>query len=262
MDERRVVVTGASSGIGRATAQLFAEHNWKVVGVARRADRLAELAAETGIDVFEADVTKQTDVDALADYLSKTGPVHTLVNVAGGAFGTGSVESSDPADWLKMFDVNVIGAKRMITALLPILRQAAMHGDEFGHGHADIVTLTSTAGHIAYEGGSGYNAAKFAAHGMVGALRLELAGEPIRVIEVAPGMVKTDEFALNRFAGETAKVEELYAGVEAPLLAADVALAIVHSVELPGHINLDLVTMRPVAQAAQHKLIRGALKVQ
>jgi NADP-dependent 3-hydroxy acid dehydrogenase YdfG len=96
----------------------------------------------------------------------------------------------------------------------------------------------------------------------MGALRLEMAGEPIRVIEVAPGMVKTDEFALNRFAGEVAKVEELYAGVEAPLLAADVAEAIVHSVELPGHVNLDLITMRPVAQAAQHKLIRGPLKVK
>jgi NADP-dependent 3-hydroxy acid dehydrogenase YdfG len=260
MDERRVVVTGASSGIGRATAQLFAEHGWKVVGVARRADRLAELSAQTNIDVFVADVTKQTDVDALTEYLAKTGPVHALINVAGGAFGVGTVESSDPADWLKMFDVNVIGAKRMITALLPLLRKTIINNG--AGGHADVVTLTSTAGHIAYEGGSGYNAAKFAAHGMVGALRLELAGEPIRVIEVAPGMVKTDEFALNRFAGETAKVEELYAGVEAPLLAADVAEAIVHSVELPGHINLDLITMRPVAQAAQHKLIRGPLKAQ
>jgi NADP-dependent 3-hydroxy acid dehydrogenase YdfG len=260
MDERRVIVTGASSGIGRATAQLFAEHGWKVVGVARRADRLAELSAQTNIDVFVADVTKQTDVDALAEYLAKTGAVHALINVAGGAFGVGTVESSDPADWLKMFDVNVIGAKRMITALLPLLRKTIIAGG--ASDHADVVTLTSTAGHIAYEGGSGYNAAKFAAHGMVGALRLELAGEPIRVIEVAPGMVKTDEFALNRFGGESAKVQELYAGVEAPLLAADVAQAIVHSVELPGHVNLDLITMRPVAQAAQHKLIRGQLKAQ
>ncbi len=259
MDERRVVVTGVSSGIGRATAQLFAEHGWKVVGVARRADRLADLAAESNIDVFVADVTKQADVNALAEYIGQTGPVHALINVAGGAFGVGTVESSDPADWQKMFDVNVIGAKRMITALLPLLRKAIIDG---AGGHADVVTLTSTAGHIAYEGGSGYNAAKFAAHGMVGALRLELAGEPIRVIEVAPGMVKTDEFALNRFAGEVAKVEELYAGVEAPLLAADVAEAIVHSVELPGHVNLDLITMRPVAQAAQHKLMRGPLTVK
>ena len=260
MDDRRVVVTGASSGIGRATAQLFAEHGWKVVGVARRAERLAGLATETNIDVFVADVTKQADVNALAEYLAQTGPVHALINVAGGAFGVGTVESSDPADWLTMFDVNVIGVKRMITALLPLLRKSITDG---GPGsHADIVTLTSTAGLIAYEGGSGYNAAKFAAHGMMGALRLELAGEPIRVVEVAPGMVKTEEFALNRFGGEVTKVEELYAGVEAPLSAADVAEAIVLALELPGHVNLDLITMRPVAQAAQHKLIRGPLKAK
>jgi NADP-dependent 3-hydroxy acid dehydrogenase YdfG len=233
---------------------LFKEQGWQVVGVARRADRLTALASETGIETFVADITKQSDVDALRDHLLATGGVNALVNNAGGAFGTGTVETSDPADWLKMFEVNVLGLKRVTSALLPLLRKAAVNS------HADIVTVTSTAGHIAYEGGSGYNAAKFAAHGVVGALRLELAGEPIRVIEIAPGMVKTEEFALNRFAGETAKVDELYAGVEAPLLAQDVAEAIVHSVQLPAHVNLDLVTIRPLAQAAQHKLIRGSLK--
>lgn len=263
MSNRRVVVTGASSGIGMATARLFAQHGWNVLGVARRADRLEALAAETGIGVFIADVTKQADVDALAAHLDELGEVHALVNVAGGAFGVGTVESSDPADWQRMFDVNVIGAKRMISALLPRLRASiAAVGDVPGNGHADILTLTSTAGLIAYEGGSGYNAAKFAAHGMMGALRLELAGEPIRVIEVAPGMVMTDEFALNRFGGDASKVEELYAGVEAPLLAEDVAEAIVHAVELPGHVNVDLLTLRPVAQAAQHKLVRGKLQVK
>lgn len=252
MNTRRVVVTGASSGIGQATARLFAQHGWKVVGVARRADRLEALAAETGIDTFVADVTKQEDVDALTEYLTSTGAVHALVNNAGGAFGGASVEDSDVADWQKMFDVNVIGLKRVTSALLPLLRHAS------AESHADIMTVTSTAGFVPYEGGGGYNAAKFAAHAVVGVLRLELAGEPIRVLEIAPGMVKTEEFALNRL-GSAQKAASVYDGVENPLTADDIAEAIVHAIELPGHVNLDLITIRPVAQAAQHKLIRGKL---
>jgi len=254
MPTRRVVVTGASSGIGAATARRFAEHGWKVVGVARRADRLAALAAETGIDTFIADVTNQADVDALRDYLAETGPVHAVINNAGGAFGLASVEDSDPADWLKMFDVNVIGLKRVTATLLPLLRQAS------ADSHADIVTITSTAGHVAYEGGGGYNAAKFAARAVTQVLRLELAGEPIRVIEIAPGLVKTEEFALNRVAGDASRADAVYEGVADPLVADDIAEVIVHAVELPGHVNLDLMQIRPVAQAAQHKLIRGPLK--
>lgn len=250
---RRVVVTGASSGIGAATARLFAARGWKVVGVARRAERLAAMAAETGIDTFVADVTRQEDVDALRDYVAQTGGVASLVNIAGGAFGSASVEDSDVADWQKMFDVNVIGVKRVTSALLPLLREAATDG------HADIVTITSTAGMVVYEGGAGYNAAKFAAHALMGVLRLELAGEPIRVIEIAPGMVKTEEFALNRLDGDAAKAENVYAGVENPLTADDIAEAIVHALELPGHVNLDLITIRPVAQAAQHKVARVPL---
>lgn len=254
MTTKRVVVTGASSGIGEATARLFREHGWNVVGVARRADRLSMLAEETGAETFVADITKQDDVDALRDYLSRTGPVHTLVNNAGGAFGAASVEDSDPADWLRMFDVNVIGVQRVTSALLPLLRQGALDV-----GHADILTVTSTAGFVAYEGGGGYNAAKFAAHGVVGVLRLELAGEPIRVIEVAPGMVKTDEFALNRMGGDAGRAQAIYEGVVDPLSASDIAETVVHALELPGHVNLDLITIRPVAQAAQHKLVRGPL---
>jgi len=255
MSARRVVITGASSGIGQATARLFKSHGWQVVGVARRADRLAALAAETGIDVFVADVTVQADVDALRDYLAGSGGAHALVNNAGGAFGVATVEAADPADWLKMFDVNVLGLQRVTAALLPLLRDGARET-----GHADIMTVTSTAGLIAYEGGGGYNAAKFGAHAVVGALRLELAGEPIRVLEIAPGMVKTDEFTLNRLGGDAGKAEAVYEGVEQPLLAEDIAEAIVHAMELPGHVNLDLITIRPVAQAAAHKLVRGPLK--
>ena len=254
MTTKRVVVTGASSGIGEATARRFRAHGWNVVGVARRAERLAMLAAETGADTFVADITKQSDVDALRDYLSKSGPVHSLVNNAGGAFGATSVEDSDPADWQRMFDVNVLGMQRVTSALLPLLRWAAL-----AVGHADILTVTSTAGFTSYEGGGGYNAAKFAAHGVVGTLRLELAGEPIRVIEVAPGMVKTEEFTLNRFGGDADRYEAIYHDVVDPLSADDIAETIVHALELPGHVNLDMITIRPVAQAAQHKLVRGPL---
>lgn len=254
MSTRRVVVTGASSGIGMATARLFAEHGWLVVGVARRADRLAELAKESGIETFVADVTKQADVDALREYLSKSGPVHALVNNAGGAFGSATVEEGDPEDWQRMYDVNVLGLKRMISALLPLLRKAS------ADSHADIMTVTSTAGFVSYEGGGGYNAAKAAAHAAIGALRLELAGEPIRVLEIAPGMVKTEEFSLNRFLGDKDRYDAVYEGVEEPLMAEDVAEAIVHALELPAHVNMDLITIRPVAQPAAHKLIRGKLK--
>jgi NADP-dependent 3-hydroxy acid dehydrogenase YdfG len=254
MTSRRAVVTGASSGIGAATVRLLRSHGWDVVGVARRADRLAALAAETGADVFVADVTKQADVDALRDHLAQLGPIHALVNNAGGAFGMASVEESDAEDWIRMFDVNVIGVKRVTSTLLPLLRDAVRGG-----GTADILTVTSTAGHIAYEGGGGYNAAKFAAHALVGVLRLELAGEPIRVQEVAPGMVKTEEFTLKRLDGDRERAEKLYENVVAPLVAEDIAETIVHAIELPAHVNLDLVTIRPVAQAAQHKLVRGEL---
>lgn len=255
MTTPRVVVTGASSGIGQATARLFAERGWKVVGVARREDRLAQLASETGIDTFVADVTQQSDVNGLRDYLASTGTTHALVNNAGGAFGATSVEDADPEQWQQMFDVNVLGVQRVTAALLPLLRAGAKE-----RSHADIMTVTSTAGFVPYEGGGGYNAAKFAAHGVVGVLRLELAGEPIRVLEIAPGMVKTDEFAVKRLGGDTQKAAALYEGVENPLVAEDIAEAIVHAMELPGHVNMDMITIRPVAQAAQHKLIREPLK--
>jgi NADP-dependent 3-hydroxy acid dehydrogenase YdfG len=250
---KRVVVTGASSGIGEATARLFAAHGWQVIGVARRADRLAALAADLGpaFVAVTADLTEPAGVARLRESLG--GTIHALVNNAGGAFGLASVEDGDPEDWRAMFEINVLAVKNVISALLPALRNGARDA-----GHADIVNLTSIAAHVAYEGGAGYNAAKAGAHMLTEVLRLELAGEPIRVIEVAPGMVKTD-FSLVRFKGDAERADAVYAGVEAPLTAADVASAIVHAVELPGHVNLDLVTIKPVAQAAPHKVIRGPL---
>ena len=255
MENRRAVVTGASSGIGEATLRLLRAHGWQVVGVARRADRLEALAAETGAEVFVADITQQADVDGLRDHLAALGPIHALVNNAGGAFGMASVEDGDPDDWARMFDVNVLGTKRVTSALLPLLRAGWTPGTSAG-----IVMNTSIAGHVVYEGGGGYNAAKFAQHAMTRVLRLELAGEPIRVIEVAPGMVKTDEFSLVRFNGDEAKAAAVYDNVPDPLVADDIAEAIVHALELPPHVDLDMITIKPVAQAAPHKVIRGELR--
>lgn len=253
MGSRLAVVTGASSGIGAATVRLLRAHDWQVVGVARRADKLATLAAETGAQTFVADLTVQSDVDALRDYLTTLGPLHALVNNAGGALGLDTVEASEAGDWQRMFEMNVMTVKRATSTLLPLLRDGARDA-----GSADILTVTSIAGHVAYEGGGGYNAAKFAAHALVAVLRLELAGEPIRVLEVAPGMVKTDEFSLVRFNGDQERADAVYKDVE-PLVAEDIAEAIVHALELPAHVNLDLVTIKPVAQAAPHKVVRGAL---
>lgn len=257
MTMRRVVVTGASSGIGAATVRLFRERNWDVVGVARRKDRLDALAAETGASVFVADLTDDDQVDALRDYLSETGPVHALINNAGGAHGVESVEASKIEDWRWMYEINVLAVKRVISSLLPLLREAA---DAPG-GHCDIVNVTSIAGHTAYVGGGGYNAAKFAAHAMTEVLRLELNGEPIRVIEIAPGMVHTEEFSLVRLGGDRGRADAIYADVPQPLTADDIAETIVSSVQRPGHVDLDLVVIKPVAQAASHRLHRGPLRV-
>jgi len=253
---RRVLVTGASSGIGAATVRAFRARGWEVTAVARREDRLRQLADETGAEAFRADVTSDADVEALRAHLAATGGLHALVNNAGGAFGLDSVEAGSVDDWRAMFEVNVLGTKRVTAALLPLLRDGAE-----AEGVADVVTVTSIAGHVAYEGGGGYNAAKFAEHALVAVLRLELAGEPIRVVEVAPGMVRTEEFSLVRFGGDQDRADAVYAQVPEPLVAEDVAEAVVHAVELPRHVNLDLVTVKPVAQAAPHKVAKGPLRV-
>jgi NADP-dependent 3-hydroxy acid dehydrogenase YdfG len=257
MANRRAVVTGASSGIGEATVRALRGAGWDVVGVARRADRLAALEAETGAEVFAADLTAQPDIDALAAWLADSGPVHALVHVAGGARGTDRVEDGLAEDWTWMFEVNVLSAQRLVAALMPQLRTAAA-----ADGHADTLFVTSTAAQVAYPGGAGYNAAKAGESMLVRALRLELSGEPIRVVEIAPGMVQTPEFTLNRLAGDSAAADRVYEGVEAPLVAEDVADVIAYALGAPGHVNLDLVTMRPVAQSAQHVLARGPLRVR
>ncbi|GAA3767734.1 SDR family oxidoreductase [Microbacterium kribbense] len=251
------MVTGASSGIGEATVRALRATGWDVAAVARRADRLAALESETGAVAFAADLTQATDVAALAAWLAESGPVHALVQVAGGARGTDRAEDGKSEDWQWMFDVNVLAAQRTVAALLPLLRRAAASDD-----HADLLFVTSTAAQDAYPGGAGYNAAKAGEAMLAHALRLELNGEPIRVVEVAPGMVYTPEFTLNRLGGDADAAAKVYAGVEKPLVAEDVADVIAYALNAPGHVNLDLITMRPVAQSAQHLLARGPLRVR
>jgi NADP-dependent 3-hydroxy acid dehydrogenase YdfG len=257
MVNRRAVVTGASSGIGEATARMLRSRGWDVVAVARRADRLEALESETGAAAYAADLTVESDIEALAAWLAESGPVHALVQVAGGARGTDRVEGGVADDWRWMFETNVLSTQRLVAHLLPLLRLAAA-----SDGHADTLFVTSTAAQVAYPGGGGYNAAKAAEEMLARALRLELNGEPIRVIEIAPGMVRTEEFSLNRLGGDVAAAESVYEGVENPLSANDVADVIAYALGVPGHVNLDLVTVRPVAQSAQHVLARGPLRVR
>jgi NADP-dependent 3-hydroxy acid dehydrogenase YdfG len=247
--QRVAVVTGASSGIGAATAERLAEVGYRVVLAARRAGRIEALAArirERGgdADPRPLDVTDRAAVDALASSLDRC---DVLVANAGGATGGETVAEAAPADWLAMFEVNVLGTLHVTQALLPKLSAS---------GDGTVVVLSSTAGFVAYEGGGGYVAAKHGAHALAATLRLELCGEPVRVIEIAPGMVKTDEFALNRYRGDAAKAASVYAGVAAPLTAEDVADAVTWTVTRPGHFNVDLMVIRPRAQAAQHKVCR------
>ena len=241
------VVSGASSGIGAATARLLAKNGYHVIAAARRVDRLKALAGEdSNIEIFELDVTNQGQVDSLAAHL-KGKPVSILINNAGGAFDSAEIMNSEPDLWRKTYEVNVIGTVRMVKAITPIMQA-------FGRGH--IVVMSSTAAHRTYETGGNYVAAKQAERSIAETLRLDLNGQEIRITEIAPGMVKTDEFAKVRFGGDLEKAAKVYEGVAKPLTDADIAETIRWSVMLPHHINIDSMIIRPVAQAANHKVHR------
>ena len=245
MSETKVaVVTGASGGIGAATARSLAALGFQVVCAARRLERLQSLADEIGGIAVELDVTSPESVAALAASLDQ---VDVLVNNAGGALGVDPVASAKDDDWETMYATNVLGVMRVTRALLPALEAS---------GAGTIVTVTSTAGIGVYEGGGGYTAAKHAAHAVVGTLRLELCGKPIRVVEILPGMVHTAEFSLNRLGGDQDRADAVYAGVDEPLLAEDVANAIAWTISVPQHVNVDQLVLRPIAQAANHKIAR------
>jgi NADP-dependent 3-hydroxy acid dehydrogenase YdfG len=248
---RTAVVTGASSGIGAATARRLAAEGFDVVLAARRRDRLEKLKAEieaggrrSGVAAVTLDVTSPSSVQALADELRQC---HVLVNNAGGALGLDPVSAADPADWQGMYDTNVLGLMRVTRALLPKLVDS-------GAGH--IVNITSLAAHAVYEGGAGYTAAKHAAAAVNDTLRLELYDRPVRVTEIAPGLVATEEFALVRFKGDAAKAAKTYEGVAEPLVAEDVADCVAWAVTRPAHVNIDRIDVKPRAQAAAHKVHR------
>ncbi|GAA3443877.1 SDR family oxidoreductase [Planomonospora venezuelensis] len=242
---KTAVVTGASSGIGRATARRLASEGFDVVAAARRRERLDELAAEVpGVRPVTLDVTSDASVAELAASLDRC---DVLVNNAGGAIGLEPVATGDAADWRRMYETNVIGSLRVTQALLPKL---------VASGDGVLLMLTSVAGLVSYEGGGGYNAAKHAQTSMTEVLRLELCGQPVRVVEVAPGMVHTEEFSLNRFRGDADRAGKIYQGVPDPLSADDVADAIAWCVTRPAHVNIDRLVIRPRAQAAQHKIHR------
>lgn len=252
---KTAVVTGASSGIGAATARQLAAEGFRVVLVARRKERLEALAAEIceTVQIAEIGSTAEavaldvTDVEAVKAFAAGLESCDVLVNNAGGAIGTDPVSAADPGDWRSMFETNVLGALNITQALLPKL---------IASGAGTVVMLTSTAAHVAYEGGAGYAASKHAMHAMTATLRLEVFDQPVRIIEIAPGMVMTDEFSLKRFGGDADKAASVYAGVPGPLVAEDVADCIVWSVTRPPHVNVDLMVVRPRAQAAQHKVHR------
>jgi NADP-dependent 3-hydroxy acid dehydrogenase YdfG len=245
MSRGTAVVTGASSGIGAATARRLAAEGYDVVAAARRRDQLDELAAAVpGIRAVTLDVTSPESVAALAAELDD---VAVLVNNAGGAIGVEPIESADPADWQQMFETNVLGVLRVTQALLPALERGT-------GGH--VVVTGSIAGHLVYEGGAGYTAAKHGATAFVETLRLELNGRPVRITEIAPGMVHTEEFSLVRLRGDAEAAAKVYSGVDAPLTAEDIADCIAFAVTRPAHVNVDLLIVKPLAQAAPHKVAR------
>src|SRR3954452_9190456 len=244
------VVTGASSGIGAATVRRLATDGFHVVAAARRADRLDQLVKEIGPDAtaVTCDVTSDESVAAMAERVTGLGaPVTVLVNNAGGAHGMDPVAGGSIADWQWMFDVNTLGTLRVTQALLPALEAG---------GAGTVVAVVSTAGFVVYECGGGYSAAKHAQKALMGTLRLELAGKPVRVVEIDPGMVRTDEFSLNRVGGDQAKADAVYQGVREPLTADDIADCVTFMAPRAHHVNIDRLVIRPIAQAAQHKVVR------
>lgn len=232
------VVTGASSGIGAATAVALVREGYRVVGGARRVERLARVVGEAGV-ALRLDVTDEKSVEAfVAEVKKRFGRIDVLVNNAGGALGLNPIAEAKDDEWVGMWKTNVLGLMWMTRACLPLLRKAR-------HGH--IVNIGSIAGFETYKGGAGYTAAKHAVRAITKTLRLELNGEPIRITEIAPGLVKT-EFSLVRFHGDRQAAKVPYEGLK-PLTADDIADCVVFAVTRPAHVDIDEIVVRPIAQA-------------
>jgi NADP-dependent 3-hydroxy acid dehydrogenase YdfG len=240
-EQRVAVITGASAGIGEATARTLAAQGFHVVAVARRADRISALAAEIGGTAVVADVTDDAAVDELA---ARLGRVDVLVNNAGGAKGLEPVADADLENWRWMWETNVLGTLRVTRALLPKLVDS---------GDGLIVTVTSIAAMEVYDGGSGYTAAKHAQGALHRTLRGELLGKPVRLTEIAPGAVET-EFSLVRFDGDQQRADAVYAGMT-PLVAADIAEVIGFVASRPSHVNIDQIVIRPRDQATASRRV-------
>jgi NADP-dependent 3-hydroxy acid dehydrogenase YdfG len=219
------VITGASSGIGAATARHLARAGFEVALGARRVDRLRDLSNDIGGRHHELDVTDPRSVEVFAEWV---GDCRVLVNNAGGALGLAAVVDADEDDWRTMYETNVLGVMRMTKALLPRLIDS-------GDGH--VVVIGSIAAHETYAGGAGYNAAKFGARAVTGALRHDLHGQPVRITEIDPGMVRT-EFSLVRFGGDQQRADKVYEGMT-PLNADDIAECVTFAVTRPSHVNID-----------------------
>ena len=239
---RTAVVTGASSGIGEATARRLARAGFDVVVAARRKDRLEALASEIGARALVVDVTSTSSVEDFAGQLTAC---DVLVNNAGGARGLAPVAEADEEHWRWMYDANVLGVMRVTRALLPLIIAG-------GNGH--IVTVGSIAGREVYDGGAGYTAAKHGVRAVTETLRLELLGKPVRVTEVDPGMVET-EFSLVRFAGDAERAAKTYEGLT-PLTADDVADCIEFAVTRPSHVDIDVMVVKPRDQATATRAFR------
>lgn len=243
MADLTAVVTGASSGIGAATARALAKAGYHVIVGARRIERLTALAEEIGGTAHALDVTDPDSVTAFARTVPAS--LQLLVNNAGGALGLEPIAEARDSDWETMYQSNVLGLMRVTRALLPNLTE--------GRGH--IVNVTSIAGREVYPGGGGYTAVKHAARAVTQTLRIELNGLPIRVTDVAPGMVET-EFSEVRFAGDAERAKQVYAGVT-PLVAEDIADCIVWSATRPAHVNIDEIVVKPIAQAGATRVARN-----
>ncbi|WEV59036.1 SDR family oxidoreductase [Bifidobacterium sp. ESL0728] len=247
---RRAVVTGASSGIGRATALQLASVGWKVVALARRKNKLIELSDQLGdaCEYVVCDLTNEASTQAAVARILRGGPVKALVNCAGGAIGKDRIEDCNVENWRKMYDTNVLGTLRITQKLLPALKRAT--------GGGTVVVVSSTAGIEPYESGAGYCGVKSAERVFAQTLRYEEVGEPLRVIDVSPGMVHTEEFSLNRFHGDKAKADAVYKGVPNPLNADDIAECIEWALDLPDGIDIDSLVVRPRAEASAQRVYR------
>jgi NADP-dependent 3-hydroxy acid dehydrogenase YdfG len=246
------LITGGGTGIGAAIARRLSRDGFDVVVAGRRRERLDEAVAgiERAGGRARALVMDVTDAVSVSEGVASLGRCDVVVNNAGGALGVTRVEDGDPKEWELMFATNVVGTLRVTQAVLPLLRRSS---------RATIVDISSIAGERVYEGGAGYVAAKHGTSVVSETLRLELNGENIRVVDIRPGMVHTEEFSLTRLHGDRAAAERVYDGVDRPLVADDVAECVGFVVGLPQHVNIDTMVVKPVAQAAPHKIHRGPI---